>query len=249
MQARRATLFWLAAALLIAVGLAPGPASLWALINAPPEDSNIKWLIVALALSPYLPLVIVLLSLRSRPIIRPLLAALLDYIAFFVGLFFTLAAAAFTGAGALIILMYGMALTIAVSTTMRVLAWHALTRRHRASLMIDMTFPVLAAIWSLAAIPIISLSARSIAAGAPYCITSHFRPQTVTSLSGLRGFFFYTTASGGSDDSRDYFHGLLIVQSPDGPKVYNWSPRRLRFDLITRPHNMAVIIPNTCPPA
>jgi hypothetical protein len=247
MRPSRAILFWLAVTLLIALGLAPGLASLSALINAPPYASNIKWLIVALALTPYLPLILVLIALRRQPILAPASARALGVLAMIVGAIFTLASAVFSGAGIVITLVQGTTLTLAVSTTLQTQSWPHLTVKHRKVLIATMALPVLAALWSLATIPIISLSARTIAAGAPYCITSHFRPQTVTTLWGLRGFSFYTTASGFKDTSQDYFHGLLIVNGTAGRQVYNWSPRHLRFDHIARPQDFGVSITPECP--
>jgi hypothetical protein len=246
MRTPRATLFWLAASLLIALGLAPGLADLSALINAPPDDSNIKWLIVALALTPYLPLILVVLALRHQPILSAQSARALGILVMALGALFTVASAAFSGAGTLITLVQGTSLTLAVFITLQTHAWSRLTANRHKFLTAMMALPVLAALWSLATIPIISLSARSIAAGAPYCITSHFRPQTVTSLWGLRGFSFYTTASGFKDTSQDYFHGLLIVNGTAGRQVYNWSPRHLRFDHIARPQDFGVSTTPDC---
>ena len=62
MHPLRASLFWLAASLLIALGLAPGLADLSALINASPDDSTIKWLILALVLTSCLPHILVLFT-------------------------------------------------------------------------------------------------------------------------------------------------------------------------------------------
>lgn len=252
MGGARLPLAWCAASLLVALGFAPRPASLMPWLAGPPDAANIGALIFVLSLSPYLPLLLATLALVYQPVLSRATADALSIAAFTLGLFFTLAGTLFTGAGAVIFAVQGLCLTLAITASLHALAWPALGPHARRRVTAIMALPVLAALWSLAAIPVISLSARSIAAGAPYCITSHYRPHTMTSLWDLRGFSFYTTASGFKDTSHDYFHGLLIVHDPgigdSGRRVHNWSPRHMRFDPITRPQNIGLSTEPTCAP-
>ncbi|QAY78437.1 hypothetical protein [Sphingosinicella sp. BN140058] len=96
--------------------------------------------------------------------------------------------------------------------------------------------PTTAAILSLAGAAWISIAAFHIAGGARHCLArSDDGPAPIDGLWDLRIFAFYTTGSGYKNTSRWYFHGLLVVGAPGGREVYNWSPRRLRFDRLQRP--------------
>ena len=108
---------------------------------------------------------------------------------------------------------------------------------------------VAAALWSVAAGVAAGWQAASRAAGQPYCLARHTSAAApVTSLADLRGFVFYTTATGYKDSSNWYFHGLLIVDAPSGRQVYNWSPQRLRFDLLGHPDRFIAATLKACEP-
>jgi hypothetical protein len=235
---------WLVATTLILLGFTPGMRHLISLL--PGHDGafgNIALLVFALALAPLLPLTIVLIRIARRPL-HPTTATVFCILTLMLGTFFTLATAAFTGAGTLITLIHGTALTLATAATFIGAASH----RMRPITTIAITLPTLAAVWSLASIPFTLASAHRIAAGAPFCIARHDAPGAITSLWDLRAFTFYTTASGYKDSSLWYFHGLLIAQRPAGPAYYNWSPRLLRFDPILRPADLNVPPMGACQP-
>ena len=104
---------------------------------------------------------------------------------------------------------------------------------------------VAASVWSLQAVYSVMNQAKDTADGSPFCIAQHHDSAPIESLSELRGFRFYTTATGYKDSSTEYFHGVLAVQA-DGTRYYNWSPRNQRFDLIEEA--MRVSVRDVCKP-
>jgi hypothetical protein len=97
--------------------------------------------------------------------------------------------------------------------------------------------PAIGAVWSLASVAVVLVSVHRLADGAPFCLAHHgYHSTVVESVWELRWFSFYTTETGYKDTSTDYFHGVLAVETPKGDKIYNWSPRGMRFDPIDRPH-------------
>ena len=104
------------------------------------------------------------------------------------------------------------------------------------------------AVWSLSVAAIIAISAQRIGDGRPYCLARHGDPGAVETLAALRGLSFRATRSGYKSTSNWFLHGILIVETGTLPEVYNWSPRRLRFDRLTEPGHLIVDPRGTCQP-
>ncbi|WP_172978460.1 hypothetical protein [Ruegeria sp. THAF33] len=146
-------------------------------------------------------------------------------------------------------ILHGVTLTTAVAASF--LFWSGSGGQPQPSLVakIGISIGTIAALWSLLTVPMILVQAHFIADGAPYCIAEHSKNAPVEAVRDLRGFSFYTTATGYKSTSKWYFHGLMIVDHPDAQRVYNWSPGRWRFDLVERPDAMLVSVRNVCVPS
>lgn len=109
----------------------------------------------------------------------------------------------------------------------------------------------IASLWSLQMGWTTMKQAMETANGDPYCIARHDgypRQSPISNLADLRGFSFYTTASGYKDNSSWYFHGVMIVAANAGPRYFNWSPRDRRFNLVERQSLLLIPIEGTCDP-
>lgn len=180
------------------------------------------------------------------PIPRPL-AVFLAISSVVIGLLLTLAS------GVLALssdtqLLHGISLTIAIASSF--LIWSGRDGKPNPSWIakIGISISTLIAFWSLLTIPMLLLQARLITDGSPYCIAEHSENSPIEALHGLRGFSFYTTKTGYKSTSEWYFHGLMIVDHPDDQRVYNWSPRHWRFDLVERPDAPIEPVRNVCVP-
>lgn len=185
--------------------------------------------------------------LGMKPIPR-LLARFLAGISVVLGLFLTLASGVFgpfTDTQAL----HGTSLTIAIASSF--LIWSGRDGKPQPSRVakVGILVATLIALWSVLTVPMVLVQARLISNGAPYCIAEHAENSPVEALFELRGFSFYTTKIGYKSTSKWYFHGLMIVDNPDEQRVYNWSPRRWRFDLIERPDALLKPVRNACVPS
>lgn len=104
-------------------------------------------------------------------------------------------------------------------------------------------------VWSLACVPVTMAQASCLAHGAPFCMARHEpEPSPVRSLWDLRSFSLHTTLSGYKDTSRWYSHGLLAVDAPEGKQLFNWSPRRMRFDPVDDPDLFIAGLRDACTP-
>ena len=185
--------------------------------------------------APFLPLVAV--GVRAlTPVRIPIwIAIVLAGLTFLLGWLFTLFSAALSGpGGALIDFAFHAVLTLAAVGSILLLSAD-LYRYHIGKLVIGvLAVAVVASLWSLVAAGAAYAQANRIAQDAPFCVAHHLggSDTLVRSLSELRGFVFYSAASGPTGTLRPYFHGLLIVETPNGSVHFNWSPRRLQYELI-----------------
>lgn len=220
------------------------------LLSVPLTNADLPratWLEYTFSLLPLLPLLILTfgaISGRRLPVVP---SRLLTSITFIVGALLTLFLAALSGGGSLMVTLYGVTLTTAVCTSIILTsAFGPMVLKYANVLLFA---PVCVAFWSLAMIPITYAKASGIAATRPYCVASHSLVQNeLLSLSGLRGFSFYTASSGYKLFDTWYFHGLLLVDDGDDVEVYNWSPRRLSFDRLVTPQKFVVSPLNACEP-
>lgn len=146
-------------------------------------------------------------------------------------------------------ILHGVTLTIAVAASFLIWSGSGGQPQPSRAAKIGISIGTIAALWSLLTVPMILVQARFIADGAPYCIAEHSKNAPIEAVRDLRGFSFYTTATGDKSTSKWYFHGLMLVDHPDGQRVYNWSPGRWRFDPVERPDAMIEPVRNVCAPS
>lgn len=245
-------LFWLEAGLIFA-GFMPRPADLNFFVSTDGDSlSTPSWfslsdvfsvLVGIVQLMPAAPLAVGLWLALCGPCLPAALATFLAGMSLWIGWALTLVTCAFAGPGATLTFLYGGTLTVAIWASLALLSKAAPSARRQRRVRAALALASLAALWSLAAMAVAQISAKRIAAQRPYCLLRHdsFSP------ADPRGFFSYTSASGYKDSSTWYFHGLLLIETASGPAVYNWSPRRLRFDPIAQPEVFTAALPTACP--
>ncbi|MBO9444399.1 hypothetical protein [Ruegeria sp. R14_0] len=199
-------------------------------------------------LAPFTPLIVasfVLMGMQRLPV---WLARLLAGCSLIAGLLLTLAAGMFS-LFSTTELIHGLTLTIAVSSSFLIWAGHDHEPGPSWIAKLGIIAAAIAALWSLLTVSMILIQSHFIANGSPYCIAHHAQGSPVGAIYELRGFAFYTEATGYKSTSKWYFHGLMIVDHPDKQRIYNWSPRRWRFDLIERPDALIQPVRNACVPS
>jgi hypothetical protein len=105
---------------------------------------------------------------------------------------------------------------------------------------------VAAAAWSWSLPPRVIAAAEAVAGDAPYCLISAGR--VARGRGDLTGQAMRVTATGGMAFG---FHGLLLVETPDGLRHFNWSYRLGGFQRV-RPDTVAALrldLLPACPPA
>ncbi|MEO1109587.1 MAG: hypothetical protein AAFX90_16860 [Pseudomonadota bacterium] len=198
-------------------------------------------------IAPILPLAIAGFVSMGVHYIPATLAKLCAAISAVAGIFLTLASGVFSLFSETQV-VHGISLTIAVSSSF--LVWSGSDGNPKPSWLakIGVSIGTVAALWSLVTVPMIQVQAHIIAKGSPFCIAHHSPRSKVDKLYELRGFSFYTEATGYKSTSDWFFHGLMIVDHPDAQRIYNWSPRRWRFDLVERPDAFVATVRNVCIP-
>ncbi|MEX0307942.1 MAG: hypothetical protein AB3N12_11215 [Ruegeria sp.] len=177
-----------------------------------------------------------------------LLAGILGFLSVAVGLFLTLLSGTLSPFSTTE-QTHGVTLTIAVASSF--LIWSGRNGKPQPSWIAKcgISIATVAALWSLLTVPAVLVQTRLIADGSPRCIAKHAENTPIEALHELRGFSFYTTARGYKSTSTWYFHGLLVVDHPEEQRIYNWSPRRWRFDLVERPDALIEPVRNVCVPS
>ena len=199
-----------------------------------PKATWLEWFIAILPVMPFTILALSIISCRRIPVV---LAVALALVLFCVGAFATFVIMALSGGGTEMIMLHGMALTLACSTS--ILLASALRQKARSVAFGVYVLPTLVGIWSLAMVPLAYSSAVEESANREYCIGEHSPiERELSSILGLRGLSFYTTRSGYKIGDTWYFHGLLLVEDDSGLNVYNWSPRGMRFNLVEKPGSL-----------
>ncbi len=238
-------LVYIAVALLIVAGYLEFPIFSEGL--SLPEHFSLFLLVFYLAanmfrFAPLYPLLLALIRGLTNFRLPRGLAIVLAGLAGLFGFVFTLLILAFSGAGGELVFMHGITLTVAVCASLLLLSpkQGVECEFFRLSWFLLMV-PASAAVWSLVSAGEVVQSANRIAGDHPFCLARHTGSTTpIRTFAQLRGFSFFTNASGYKSTSRWYFHGLLIVQGDNGGEFYNWSPRNMRFDRIPRPSKMLV---------
>lgn len=203
-------------------------------------------------IAPLIPLFVAIVRyFLTRPA-PPWLAWTLAILALFGGLILTFLGLVVTPGNSILIMgIHGLALTLAVVSSLPWLAFGRIDRIGVRITLITMLVAAVPAIWSLLSVPIVLIQASRAAEGAPFCITEHkpFSKSDGDPHWDLRAFSMYTMRSGYKDNSTWYFHGILVVDSGNGLRYFNWSPRRLRFDLIKYPRSFTASIEAFCQPS
>jgi hypothetical protein len=221
----------LAATFIIMLGLAPSPRAFFAhTLSSPRGFAALPFTFDLIALAPFLPFVITLAAAIAN-IRLPRGFALLTIA---IGVPCTLGAAAVSGPGGLHVLILGAATTLAIAGAIAATARIPGAAGPRRFALICLGLALAAAIWSLAAVGVVAAGAQNLANGRPFCVAHHGKDAEVTGIADLRGLRFFTTRAGHKDSSRWYFHGLLLIDGPDGVAAWNWSPRALAFHPLRR---------------
>ena len=209
-------------------------------IPVPLTDASLPkatWFELFIAVLPLMPIAILAVSIVSRRRIPVVLAVALALVFFCAGAFATFVSMALSGGGTEMVILHGMALTLACS--MSILLASALKQRAISVAFGVYVIPTLVGVWSLAMVPRAYSSAVEASANRAYCIGEHSPiERELSSIFGVRGLSFYTTRSGYKIGDTWYFHGLLLVEDDSGLNVYNWSPRGMRFNVVERPGSL-----------
>lgn len=166
------------------------------------------------------------------------------------GLAITLLVSVFTYSGGAILFAKGTGLTVSTCLVIQHLSGDQQKRPRKALSNLILLFPSVLACWSLAVGFRVASQATSIAGDRAYCISSHGDDKSgpVSSLAALRGFSFYTSGGGYRRGDHWYFHGVLLIDNDGDIVIYNWSPRRFQFDLVTEPDKLLVNPKRDCDP-
>ena len=114
--------------------------------------------------------------------------------------------------------------------------------------MTSAAFPVLIAAWSLGAAAVAAGGAVRVADGRDYCIARHGGPA-IRGWPELRGVALYTDRTGYKSTSRWFFHAILLVEDGDKDAAFNWSPRRMRWEMLERPERLIEPVRGSCEPS
>ncbi|WP_170604768.1 hypothetical protein [Ruegeria arenilitoris] len=195
-------------------------------------------------LAPILPLVIAGLMLMGVRLIPSAIANTLAFFSAIIGLFLT--GVSYSP------IWHGITLTIAVASSFLIWSGRDGKVQPTGFAKAGMAIATAAALWSLLAIPMILIQARVISGGFPYCIANHWPYSEINTFHELRGFSFYTTRTGLKDTSKQFLHGVLVVNREigrsEGFEYFNWSPRRYRFDRLKNPHLFLEPVTDVCIP-
>lgn len=227
-------------AAIIALGFVPIPyidASL-------PNATWLEWTIAILPLIPFATLALSIVSRRRMPVV---FAAVLALVFLSAGAFVTFVLMALSGGGTEMVILHGTALTLACVTS--VLLVSAVGQKARSVVFGVFLIPVLVGVWSLAVVPLAYSSAVEISSDRPFCVGEHSPiEKELPSIMALRGLSFYTTRSGYKIGDTWYFHGLLLVENEGETSVYNWSPRRMGFQVVEKPRLLIASPFSSCEP-
>ncbi|WP_282078235.1 hypothetical protein [Epibacterium ulvae] len=211
-------------AILIVLGFFQIPVAPDTLEFDPAWNTILKWLFM---FAPLIPLAVVLIkSLTARPWPPLFVFGMASLTAIF-GLLMSVLHIIF---GSSLAFMHTLSLTIAIVAFLSVLNTGSISGLWSKLIII----PVVVAVWSISTIAVIAFQANKISGGDPFCLAAHKTNGEITNFAQLRGLSFYAPLRGKNALQWD-FHGLLIVETDEGPVVYNWSPRWARFDVIAQP--------------
>lgn len=221
---------FLPGALLILLGY----ADFRAIAHPQPPEGKTDWLLVLISFAPFIPVLAAVIVQCTNWRLNGLLAVLVTVLIGGTGGFVAFVAAAFSGNGALIVILQGITLTMALCASILFLGQHAFGVTHRIARWLFFV-PVALAIWSISAGFVISISATRIADGRAFCLAQDGAFEPITNFADLRGFSFITTAWTLFGPPPEYFHGVLLVSAQDTPLIWNWTPRRFSFDPVPDP--------------
>ncbi len=198
--------------------------------------------------APAVPLILAGCASLGMRVIPAMLARVFVVISVAAGVILTLASGVFSLASTTQ-LLHGVMLTISVASSFAIWSGQDGEPCPSQKAKLGIASATIVALWSLLTVPMILVQARVITDGYPYCIAEHSENSPIEALHELRGFSFYTTATGYKSTSEWYFHGLMIVDYPDEQRIYNWSPRLWRFDLVERPDALIIPVREVCVPS
>lgn len=233
------------AGFLIALGFTPVPLFPDSLGHG---TGWLYWPIGVISVTALLPLALAILKATMRRPLNKLVAAGFAIVAGIIGTILSFLYATLTGIGTLLAVIHGLSLTLAVTTSILMLAAQSRPSPLKTAFAILLIIPVIVAVWSLISGGAVIWQTNRLADSRSFCVALHDRGSAVRSYAQLRGLSFYTTASGYKNTPRWYFHGLLIVETQNGNDTYNWSPRRMKFQRIDYPERFFASPVEACLP-
>lgn len=202
----------------------------------------IFWLILVLVwLAPVFPITMLIVRLNLPKPMPPSFAQFFANVVLFCGLLLTIVLAVF--APTWLLAIHAGVLSLAVASSILTLSFGRLERSCVYTATAGLAIAAAAAVWSLATVPTAVLQANRLAGDAPFCLTNR---EGVGSLWDLRGFTLYSISE--FESVPWYLHGILVVDATDGRRVYNWSPRRFRFDRLYRTKRFDRTLDRACKP-
>ena len=237
--------FFITTGFLIALGFTPAPLF--------PDNLGhgagwIYWLVGAVSATALLPFLLSIIGIALPKPLNKIGAAGFAIVATITGIGLTFLNAGLSGAGMLLAMVHGLSLTLAITASILMLAAQYRPKPFKTTPVILLLFPLAVALWSLVSGAAVVWQTNHLADGRPFCVASHDRKSPVRSFAQLKGLSFYTTASGYKSTSRWYFHGLLILKTKTGEELYNWSPRRMKYQMIEHPERFIASPLKACLP-
>lgn len=235
---------------IILLGFFPRPADMDFASAFGTKNTGVYLTKLAVQVSPAIPLVLCLIYAFSIFRLNIAWTITFSVIIGLVGALLTLSVAAFSGPGFEIVFAQGTSLTLAIVggvllLTAKLDEW-AKTRVMAVS---GLTAGILAALWSLFSAVSVVYQTVQLTQGLPFCLAYHSNEiAEIEAFSDLRGFSFYTTKTGYKDSSSWFFHAVLIVDTENEIRLYNWSPRNLRFYPVKLRSRLIIPIGNSCLP-
>lgn len=206
------------------------------------------WPIGAISVTALLPFLLAIIGIALRKPLNKIVAAGFAIVATITGISLTYLYAGLSGAGMLLAMVHGLSLTLAITASILMLAAQYRPKSFKTAPAILLLVPLAVAMWSLVSGVAVVWQTNRLADGSPFCVASHDRRSSIRSFAQLRGLSYYTTASGYKSTSRWYFHGLLVLETETGKELYNWSPRRMKFQRIEHPERFIASPLNACTP-
>ena len=232
-------IFLVTTGILIALGFTPIP---FFPDNLGHGAGWLYWPIGAISAMALMPFILAIIGMVLPKPLNKYVTAGFAIVAAIIGAGLTFLYATRTGSGSLLATVHGLSLTLAVGTSILMLATQNRPKPFKSTPVILLLAPLAVALWSLVSGVALVWQANRLADNRAFCVATHDQSTPVRTFAQLRGLSIYTTTAGW------YFHGLLIVETDTGKEFYNWSPRRMKFLRIEHPDRFVASTLYVCRP-